>query len=113
MKEADSYRLRNGKSTKTIVEIFPDPGTGLYRIIWPDIGPSDLANLTRCKAAVMDWAESRAMTEDRKKSGARRLKSLENFSWSASYVCQKQEKVACAHLGELADPAVEESVVTL
>jgi hypothetical protein len=40
-----THRLHNGRSKKAIVEIVPDPATGLYRIIWPDIGPSDLTNL--------------------------------------------------------------------
>jgi hypothetical protein len=39
-----SYRLHYGQSQTPVLEIIPDP-TGLYRIAWPDIGLSDLANL--------------------------------------------------------------------
>jgi hypothetical protein len=58
--------------------------SGLYRIEWPDIGPSDLANLTRCKQAALEWAQRELLTEASKLSAAQRLKSFKNFSWSAS-----------------------------
>jgi hypothetical protein len=61
----------------------------LYRIEWPDIGLSDLTNLTRAKAAALEWAEQRVM-EDRKLPVARRLKSLDNFWWSSSPVRENQ-----------------------
>jgi len=76
------YSLHRGQSQKPIVRIIPDGQ--LYRIEWPDIGLSDLTNLTRAKAAALEWAERKAVTEDRKKSGARRLKLLNNFWWSSS-----------------------------
>jgi hypothetical protein len=85
------YYLRLGRSRRPIVRIIPD-GV-LYRIEWPDIGLSDLTNLTRAKAAALEWAERRAVTEDRKTSTARCLKSLDNFWWSSSPV-RSNEQVA-------------------
>ena len=79
------HRLHCGRSQKTIVKVVPD-STGLYRIEWPDIGLSDTANLTRCKQAALEWAEKHVATEQRHLSVAQRLKSLDNFSWSASLV---------------------------
>ena len=79
--------LHRGRSRHTLVRVIPDC-CGLFRIEWPDIGLSDLANLTRCKAAAREWAERKTMTEDRKTNAARRLKSLDNFWWSSSYVAQ-------------------------
>ena len=76
--------LYRGRSRRPIVRIIPD-GI-LYRIEWPDIGLSDLTNLTRAKAAALEWAQHKAMTEDRKLPVARRLKSLDNFWWSSSSV---------------------------
>jgi DUF1009 family protein len=76
------YSLHRGRSRKPLVRIITDGQ--LYRIEWPDIGLSDVVNLTRAKAAALEWAQHKAMTEDRKKSGARRLKSLNNFSWLSS-----------------------------
>jgi hypothetical protein len=69
-----------------LVRVIPD-GL-LYRIKWPDIGLSDRVNLTRAKAAALEWAERKALTEDRKLPVARRLKSLTNFWWSASPIAQ-------------------------
>jgi hypothetical protein len=60
------------------------PDGQLWRIEWPDIGLSDRANLTRCKAAAIEWVEHKAATEDRKKNAARRLKSL-SFFWTSSF----------------------------
>ena len=82
------YRLHCGRSKKTIVKVVPD-GSGLYRIEWPDIGLSDIANLARCKQAALEWAEQYAMIAGRNLSVAQRLKSLDNFWWSASLVRQK------------------------
>jgi hypothetical protein len=76
------YSLHRGRSGRPIVHIVPDGA--LYRIHWPDIGPSDLCNLSRAKAAALEWAEHQAMVEDRKKRGIGALKSLRNFSWSSS-----------------------------
>jgi hypothetical protein len=76
------------RSHRAIVRVVPDYQTALYRIAWPDIGLSDIANLTRCKAAAREWAERKTVAEDRKLSAARRLKSLNNFWWSSSYVAQ-------------------------
>ena len=81
------YSLYRGRSRKVLVRIIPDGQ--LYRIEWPDIGLSDLVNLTRAKAAALEWAERRAM-EDRKLPVARRLKSLDNFWWLAPYVRQNE-----------------------
>ena len=81
------YSLHRGRSRRTLVRVIPDC-RGLFRVEWPDIGLSGLANLTRCKAAAREWAECKAMTEDRKTNAARRLKSLDNFWWSSSYVAQ-------------------------
>jgi len=85
-----AYVLHNGQSLKAIVKIVADD-SGLYRIAWPDIGLSDVANLTRCKQAAEEWAEHQLLTEDRKSSVARRLKSLNNFRWSAPYSDLNQE----------------------
>ena len=85
-----TYYLHRGGSKKPILEVVPD-STGLYRIAWPDIGLSETANLTRCKQAALEWAEQNFLTENRKMSSARRLKSLDNFWWSASLVRQKEK----------------------
>ena len=77
--------LHCGRSKKPIVKIIPD-SSGLYRVVWPDIGLSDIANLTRCKQAALEWAEKAAQPRDRKTSVARHLKSLDNFWWLASPV---------------------------
>jgi hypothetical protein len=61
-----SYALYRGRSKRPVVRIVPD-GV-LYRIAWPDIGPSDLCNLTRAKAAALEWAqhkEAKTPTADR------------------------------------------------
>jgi hypothetical protein len=87
-KNPKSYSLHHGRSHRVIVRVVPDYQTALYRIAWPDIGLSDIANLTRCKAAAREWAERKTVTEDRKLSAARCLKSLDNFWWSSSYVAQ-------------------------
>jgi hypothetical protein len=75
------YSLHRGRSRKPLVRIIPDGQ--LNRIEWPDIGLSDLTKLSRAKAAALEWAE-RQVIEDRKLPVARRLKSLDNFSWSSS-----------------------------
>ena len=84
------YSLHRGR--KVLVRIIPDGQ--LYRIEWPDIGLSDLVNLTRAKAAALEWAERKAVTEDRKLPVARRLKSLDNFWWSSSPVCSNEQAAA-------------------
>ena len=76
--------LHHGKSRRTLVRVIRDDQTPLYRVLWPDIGPSPIANLTRCCDAAERWAEHKLLTEDRKTGAARALKSLNNFSWSAS-----------------------------
>ena len=46
--------LYRGRSRKPILRLVP---SGLlYRIDWPDIGLSDLVNITRAKAAALEWA---------------------------------------------------------
>jgi hypothetical protein len=80
------YFLHRGRSKRPIVRVIPD--RGLYRIDWPDIGLSDLTNLSRATEAAREWAERKAVTEDRKLPVARRLKSLNNFSWSSTHVAQ-------------------------
>jgi len=81
---ANIYCLHRGRSHRPIVRIIPDGA--LYRIEWPDSGLSDLVNLSRAKAAALEWAERQAVTEGRKLPVARRLKSLDNFWWSSSPV---------------------------
>jgi len=71
-----------GRLRRPVLRIIPD-GV-LYRIEWPDTGLSDLVNLSRAKAAALEWAEQKAAAEDRKKRGVGALKSLRNFSWSSS-----------------------------
>jgi hypothetical protein len=85
------YCLYRGRLRRPIVRIIPD-GI-LYRIEWPDIGLSDLTNLTRAKAAAREWAEQKVM-EDRKIPVARRLKSLNNFWWSSSPMRLNQQAAA-------------------
>jgi len=75
---AKIHTLYRGRSQQPIVRIIPD-GV-LYRIEWPDIGLSDLTNLTRAKA------QQKAVTEGRNLSVAQRLKSLDNFRWTSSPV---------------------------
>jgi hypothetical protein len=87
------HRLHHGRR-KTIVEILPVCESGLYRVNWPDIGLSPPANLTRCKDAARAWAEQQLLTEQRKISVARRLKSLNNFWWSASPVRNSEPDLA-------------------
>ena len=87
------YSLHRGRSRRVLVRVVSDP-SGLYRIEWPDLGLSDLANLTRCKAAAREWAERNAVLEDRKTSAARRLKSLDNFWWSSSYTAHNVQGAA-------------------
>jgi hypothetical protein len=81
------YSLHRGRSQRAIVRVVPCGP--LYCVEWPDIAPSPPANLTRCKAAALEWAERRAVIEDRKSNAARRLKSLDNFWWSSSHVAPK------------------------
>ena len=88
------YSLHRGR--KVLVRVIPDGQ--LYRIEWPDIGLSDLTNLTRAKAAAREWAERKVMTEDRKRDGARRLKSLDNFWWSSSPMRYFSEAAECLPL---------------
>jgi hypothetical protein len=86
------HRLHRGRSGRPIVRVISDGA--LYRIEWPDIGLSDLTNLTRAKAAALEWAERQAMTEDRKLPVARRLKSLNNFWWSSSAIAPNEQAAA-------------------
>jgi hypothetical protein len=88
---ANRYRLHRGRSKKPILELVADSEQGLWRIAWPDIGLSDRTNLTRAKAAALEWAERKVLTEGRNWSVARRLKSLNNFSWSASYIAPNSQ----------------------
>jgi hypothetical protein len=79
------WSLHHGRSRKTIVRVVPDADySPLYRVLWSDIGLSPIANLTRCKAAALEWAERNAVTKHRNLSVAQRLKSLDNFLWSSS-----------------------------
>jgi hypothetical protein len=88
---ASIHALYRGRSHQPVVRIIPDGA--LYRIEWPDLGLSDLTNLTRAKAAALEWAERKAAVEGRKMSAARRLKSLDNFWWASSPI-RSNEKVA-------------------
>ena len=85
------YSLHRGRSRRALVQVISDP-CGLVK--WPDTGLSDLANLARCKAAAREWAERNAVLEDRKTNAARRLKSLDNFWWSSSYIAQTAQGAA-------------------
>lgn len=93
-----AHRLHCGRSKKILVKIIPD-SSGLYRVVWPDIGLSDVANLTRCKQAALEWAEKAAQPRDRKTSVARYLNSLNNFWWSASPVRSNQSGATQARYG--------------
>ena len=81
--QAQVFGLHYGRARRSMVEVVPD-ADGLYRIRWPSGELSRSANLTRCRDAARCWAEGVMLTEHRKMNGARRLKSLDNFSWSAS-----------------------------
>jgi hypothetical protein len=88
----DIHALFRGRSRQPIIRVIPD-GV-LYRVEWPDIGLSDLTNLSRAKAAAREWAERQALTEGRNLSAARRLKSLDNFWWSSSPITQNERIAA-------------------
>jgi hypothetical protein len=77
MRRGKIYALHCGR--RALVDVVPDSHTGLYRISWPDIGLSDVTNLTRAKAAALEWAEQKVVTEGRKMPVAQRLKSLGIF----------------------------------
>ena len=98
-----SHSLHHGRSRRALVRIVPDGA--LYRIEWPDIGLSDITNLTRAKAASREWAEQKAMTEDRKFPVARRLKSLENLWWSTSYIARRASGVSGSRVSQKHPPA--------
>ena len=83
---AHTWSLHQGYSRKFILRVEPDGQ--LFRIIWPDRDPSPTENLSRCCDAARAWAEQQFLTEHRNLSDARRLKSLDNFSWSASPIRQ-------------------------
>jgi len=78
----DGWSLRHG--SLVLITVMRDKSSPLWRVIWPDIGPSPPANLTRCMDAAQQWAEQKYLTEHRKNGAARCLKSLNNFSWSRS-----------------------------
>ena len=63
------YSLHRGRSRRALVRVV-SACCGLYRVEWPDLGLSDLANLTRCRAAAREWAERNAILEDRKNNAA-------------------------------------------
>lgn len=81
-------------SNVAISPIGNEPSDSIERVVRknakqrsPDIGFSDFVNLTRAKAAALEWAERKALlVDDRKTNAARRLKSLNNFWWSSSLV---------------------------
>jgi hypothetical protein len=107
----DVLCLHRGRSIHPVVRIIPDGA--LYRIKWPDIGLSDLTNLTRAKAAALEWAQRKAI-EDRKLFVAQRLKSLNNFWWSSSPVRQiDSDKEICLPATERAgEPAAEMAIAS-
>ena len=47
-----TYTLHHGRPPRPVLRLVPG-ASGLYRIEWPDISLSDLANLTRCKQAAL------------------------------------------------------------
>jgi hypothetical protein len=61
--------LYRGRSKRALVRIVPD-GV-LYRIVWPDRGPSDLCNLTRANAAALEWAQTKLPAAQRQSLGRR------------------------------------------
>jgi hypothetical protein len=67
-----------------------DDTSPLWRIAWPDTGPSAPANLSRCMDAAQTWAEQQFVSDHRKNGAARCLKALNNFSWSRSLVRQNE-----------------------
>jgi hypothetical protein len=81
---SQAWALYQGRSRTPLLRVVPDSGSPLYRVAWPDIGLSPTANLTRCLNAARDWAEWQFVAEHRNLGAARRLNSLNNFSWSAS-----------------------------
>ena len=82
--------LRHGRNGRELVRIVPDDATPLWRVAWPDIGLSDVVNITRAKEAARLWAESQMLRDLRKNGAARALKSLDNFSWSSAPVRQNR-----------------------
>jgi hypothetical protein len=87
-KKRKTWSLYQGRSRTHLVIVVPELDSPLYRVDWPDIGLSPPANLSRCCDAALAWAERTFLTDHREISVARRLKSLHNFSWSASPVRQ-------------------------
>jgi hypothetical protein len=88
---AQVYTLHRGKAphSRAVARVIRcDAHPQLFQVDWRDGELSPPANLTRCMAAAREWAERRAMTEHRKTSVARRLKSLANFWWSSSPIEQ-------------------------
>jgi hypothetical protein len=85
------WSLHHGRARKALVRVVPDTDSLLYRIDWPDIGQSPAAHLARCIDAARQWAERSWVTEHRNLSVAQRLKSLGNFSWSASPMRPNEE----------------------
>jgi hypothetical protein len=65
-----AFALYRGRSRHPLVRVIPHTELPhLYQIEWPDIGLSDLTNLTRAKAAALEWAEckeAKLMAADRK-----------------------------------------------
>ena len=49
------WSLHRGRSRKSVVRVIPD--SDLFQIEWPDTGLSDWTNLTRAKAAALEWGE--------------------------------------------------------
>ena len=82
------WLLRNGRLRTPVAVVVPDDGSSLYRIKRSDTDLSSPANLTRCKAAALDWAQQQAAIKHRNLSVAQRLILQTNFWWSASYVRQ-------------------------
>jgi len=84
--------LYRGRSTRPVVRVVP--AGRLFRIEWPDLGLSDVVNLSRAKAAALEWAQRQALTEGRNLSVAQRLKSLDNFWWSSSPIAANEREAA-------------------
>jgi len=52
------HALHFGGTANPVATIEPDEHwPGMFRVFWPDIGLSPIANLSRCKAAAREWAE--------------------------------------------------------
>jgi hypothetical protein len=57
------WHLHHGRFRRPLVSIVSESNSPLFRVMWPDAAPSAPANLTRCKAAGLEWAERYALAD--------------------------------------------------